>query len=100
MPKKVLETVPGAAAPLGATWTGDGVNFAIFSEHATAVTLCLFDEAEVETRIALVECSEHVWHGYIAGLRPGQRYGYRIAGPYDPAAGHRFNPSKLLLDPY
>ncbi|MDO8433011.1 MAG: glycogen debranching protein GlgX [Candidatus Binatus sp.] len=100
MPKKNHEPLPGAHAPLGATWDGAGVNFAIFSEHAAGVTLCLFDDADAETRIALADRIEHVWHAYIEGLHPGQRYGYRVAGAYDPAAGHRFNPAKLLLDPY
>ncbi|HEY8514616.1 MAG TPA: glycogen debranching protein GlgX [Candidatus Binatia bacterium] len=90
----------GAPAPLGATWDGEGVNFAIYSENATAVELCLFDEASNETRIALRERTGFVWHGYVPGLRPGQRYGYRVHGPYDPARGHRFNPAKLLIDPY
>ena len=103
MPKSNVESLPGVPSPLGATWDGKGVNFAIFSEHATGVTLCLYDDAtpDAETgRIRFVECTEHVWHAYLPGLRPGQRYGYRLSGPYDPAAGHRYNPAKLLLDPY
>src|SRR5216684_1959595 len=103
MPKSNFESLPGLPSPLGATWDGAGVNFAIFSEHATTVMLCLFDDGadDVEAaRIPFVECTEHVWHAYIPGLRPGQRYGYRVSGRYDPAAGHRFNPAKLLLDPY
>jgi isoamylase len=92
----------GEATPLGATWDGIGVNFAIFSAHATKVELCLFDEkGRVETdKIFLPCCTNQVWHGHIRGLRPGQHYGYRVHGPYEPAAGHRFNPHKLVLDPY
>jgi isoamylase len=88
--------------PLGATWTGAGVNFALFSEHATGVELCFFDkpgEPEV-TRVRLPERNEHVWHGFFPEVRPGQLYGYRVEGPYEPEKGHRFNPNKLLLDPY
>src|SRR5712691_9286150 len=94
---------PGAPYPLGATWDGSGVNFALFSEHATAVDLCLFDGGERAReidRIRLTEQTDQVWHVYLPEARPGQRYGYRVYGPYDPAAGHRFNPAKLLLDPY
>jgi len=92
---------PGAPAPLGATWDGEGVNFALFSAHATAIELCLFDDADVETaRVPLVERDQGVWHAYLPDARPGQRYGYRVHGPYDPARGHRFNPAKLLVDPY
>jgi glycogen operon protein len=94
---------PGLSYPLGATWTGQGVNFALFSEHATRVQLCLFDSSE-DTRpareIDLLEQTDMVWHGFIRGLTPGQIYGYRVHGPYDPANGHRFNPAKVLLDPY
>ncbi|MEJ7583252.1 MAG: glycogen debranching protein GlgX [Acidimicrobiales bacterium] len=89
---------PGRAFPLGATWDGDGVNFSLFSEHATAVVLCLFDD-DAETQIDVLECTAHNWHCYVLGLAPGQRYGYRVHGPYDPERGHRFNPAKLLLDP-
>ena len=91
----------GHPFPLGATFDGDGVNFAVFSEHATRVTLCIFDAegAEVEI-ITLPEREGHVWHGYIPGMRPGQEYGYRMHGPYKPEEGHRFNPYKLLIDPY
>ncbi|PMR73227.1 glycogen debranching protein GlgX [Billgrantia endophytica] len=88
--------------PLGATWDGLGVNFALFSVHATKVELCLFDESgtrEVE-HIELPEYTDEVWHGYLPDARPGQLYGYRVHGPYAPEAGHRFNPHKLLLDPY
>ena len=89
--------------PLGATWDGVGVNFAIFSEHATRVELCLFDsvDAEVESlTIPLPEQTDMVWHGYLPDVQPGQLYGYRVHGPYAPHAGHRFNPHKLVLDPY
>jgi len=95
--------LPGRPYPLGATWDGLGVNFAIFSENAKRVELCLFDliGAEAEsTRIALPESTDMVWHGYLPNVRPGQIYGYRVHGPYEPEAGHRFNPHKLLLDPY
>ena len=92
----------GLPYPLGATWDGKGVNFALFSAHATGVELCLFDAEgahEVE-RIALPEYTDEVWHVYVRNLAPGTIYGYRVHGPYDPKAGHRFNPNKLLLDPY
>jgi glycogen operon protein len=89
----------GRPYPLGATWDGSGVNFAVFSENAQAVELCLFDGAR-ETRVPITEQTEHVWHVYLPEARPGLRYGYRIQGPWDPAAGHRFNAAKLLLDPY
>jgi glycogen operon protein len=88
--------------PLGATWDGRGTNFALFSANATKVELCLFDRSgrrEIE-RIALPERSDDVWHGYLSYVSPGQLYGYRVHGPYEPSAGHRFNPHKLLLDPY
>jgi glycogen operon protein len=93
---------PGAPYPLGATWDGLGVNVALFSEHATRVVLCLFDaEGRREVaRLDLPECTDGVWHGYLPGAMPGLVYGYRVHGPYDPRAGHRFNPHKLLLDPY
>ena len=87
---------------LGATWTGEGTNFAIFSAHAERVELCLFDEKsgeEVE-RITLPEYTNEIWHGYLPGVGPGTLYGYRVHGPYEPENGHRFNPNKLLLDPY
>ena len=92
----------GLPHPLGATWDGEGVNFALFSAHATRVELCLFDdtgEREV-ARIELPEFTDEIWHGYVPGVRPGSIYGYRVHGPYDPANGHRFNPNKLVLDPY
>lgn len=93
---------PGSDAPLGATWDGHGVNFALYSEHATRVELCLFDEAgrkEVQ-RLEVRWNTEGVWHCYLPEARPGFVYGFRVHGPYDPARGHRFNPNKLLLDPY
>src|SRR5688572_28886908 len=93
---------PGNAGPLGATWDGEGVNFALFSEHAEKVELCLFDaqgRCEIE-RIVLRECTDQVWHCYLPDARPGLTYGYRVHGPYKPEEGHRFNPNKLLLDPY
>ena len=91
----------GDPYPLGATWDGSGVNFALFSEHATAVELCLFDEnGSAERRIPMQDQTDQVWHAYLPDGRPGLRYGYRVSGPYDPSAGHRFNPAKLLLDPY
>ncbi len=90
----------GTFHPLGATWDGRGVNFALFSEHATGVDLCLFDAAGVETRVAVPWRSLHVWHVFVPGLGPGQRYGWRVHGPFAPHEGHRFNPNKLLMDPY
>jgi len=92
----------GTPFPLGATWNGNGVNFALFSAHATKVELCLFDETgqhEIE-RIELPEYTDEVWHVFVPNLRPGAVYGYRVHGPYEPEKGHRFNPNKLLLDPY
>src|SRR5688572_29841248 len=94
---------PGQPYPLGATWTGLGVNFAIFSAHGARVELCLFDTPDATARSACVPLPEHtdmVWHGYLPDVRPGQLYGYRVHGPYDPAAGQRFNPHKIVLDPY
>jgi isoamylase len=92
----------GAPLPLGATWDGKGVNFALFSAHATAVDLCLFERTgRRETdRIRLPRRTDQVWHVYVEGLCPGQLYGYRVDGPYEPQRGHRFNPHKLLIDPY
>ena len=86
--------------PLGASYDGAGVNFALYSQVAQKVELCLFDEHDVETRIEMTEQNSYVWHNYIPGLQPGQRYGYRVYGPYDPMHGLRCNPNKLLLDPY
>ncbi len=94
---------PGSPYPLGATWDGLGVNFALFTQSATRVELCLFDSAEAtaeSARLELPEQTDQVWHGYLPAARPGQLYGYRVHGPYDPRAGHRFNPHKVLLDPY
>ena len=93
---------PGEPYPLGATWDGKGVNFALFSENAERVELCLFDEEGwLETeRIVLPEYTDQIWHGYLPDARPGQLYGYRVHGPYDPRNGHRFNANKLLIDPY
>jgi glycogen operon protein len=91
---------PGSPYPLGASYDGGGTNFAIFSEHAERVQLCLFDDDGNETSVDLPEREALVWHGYLPRVVPGQRYGYRVHGPYDPANGLRYNPSKLLLDPY
>ncbi len=92
----------GQPLPLGATFDGKGVNFALFSAHASGVELCLFDQTgrREMNRVRLPGRSNQIWHGYIAGLAPGQLYGYRVHGPYDPNRGHRFNPHKLLIDPY
>jgi isoamylase len=99
MPIKVL---PGSPYPQGATWDGTGVNFALYSESATRVDLCLFDTATSDQHdtIELHECTGHVWHCYLPGLTIGQLYGYRIHGPYEPEKGLRFNPAKLVIDPY
>jgi len=91
---------PGTAYPLGATYDGTGTNFALFSEAADRVELCLFADDGTETRVRLPERDAFVWHGYLLNIGPGQRYGYRVTGPYEPADGNRCNPSKLLLDPY
>src|SRR5579863_186469 len=93
---------PGRPYPLGATWDGEGVNFAIFSEHAEKIELCFFDETgrrEIR-RVTLPEQTDQVWHCYLPEARPGLSYGYRVYGQYDPSHGLRFNPHKLLLDPY
>jgi isoamylase len=98
-----LRTHPGSPYPLGGTWDGEGVNFAVFAEHATRVELCLFDaahDADASSRIALVEHDAFVWHVRLPDVRPGQLYGYRVHGPYAPAEGHRHNPANLLIDPY
>lgn len=98
-----MKVWPGQAHPLGANWDGIGVNFALFSEHAEAVELCLFDspdDKQESARIPLRERTDMVWHGYLPDIRPGQLYGYRVHGPYDPRAGLRFNPAKVLIDPY
>jgi glycogen operon protein len=94
---------PGRPYPLGATWTGSGVNFALFSEYATAVELCLFDAlnpAREIARVPLIDRTDMVWHAFLPDVAPGQLYGYRVTGPWNPAEGHRFNPAKLVLDPY
>jgi glycogen operon protein len=98
-PDKLL---PGIPYPLGATWDGLGINFAVFSANAHRIDLCLFDPAGRRqiARYTLPECTDEVWHGYLPEARPGLIYGYRAHGPYDPQRGHRFNPHKLLLDPY
>ncbi len=95
-----MQLWPGTPYPLGATYDGAGTNFAIFSSVADRVELCLFDPAGKETRAELTEKDAEVWHAYLPGVQPGQRYGFRVHGPYDPSAGHRCNPTKLLLDPY
>jgi isoamylase len=92
---------PGSPFPLGATWNGEGVNFAVYSENATAVDLCLFDsKTNKEKRIRIKEVDNHIWHVFVPTIKPGQLYGYRVYGPYEPQNGHRFNPNKLLIDPY
>jgi len=95
-----MELWPGHPYPLGATYDGAGTNFALFSEVATNVELCLIDDDGKERRIELNEVDGFVWHGYLPSVGPGQRYGYRVHGPFDPAQGHRCNPAKLLIDPY
>ena len=98
----MTDALEGRPTPRGATWDGNGTNFSLFSAHATKVELCLFDatgEKEVE-RISLPEYTDQIWHGYLPRVQPGTPYGYRVHGPYEPEAGHRFNPNKLLLDPY
>jgi isoamylase len=94
------EQWPGKAYPLGATYDGSGTNFAVFSEVAEKVELCLFDADGAESRVTLIEVDGFVWHGFLPAVEPGQRYGYRVHGPYDPSAGQRCNPNKLLIDPY
>ena len=93
--------LPGKPYPLGAKWNGKGTNFAVYSENATGVELCLFDDQnnQIES-LPLEECTAFVWHGFIPGIRPGQHYGYRVHGSWDPAKGLRFNEKKLLVDPY
>ena len=98
-----MQILPGEPYPLGPTWNGAGVNFALFSEHATAVELCLFDAAGAAAeseRLPLPRCTEAVWHGFVPDVQPGQLYGYRVHGPYSPRQGHQFNPHKVSLDPY
>src|SRR3970040_654210 len=93
---------PGTPYPRGTTWDGEGVNFALFSEHAEKVELCIFDDRGRRElrRLAMPERTDQVWHCYLPEARPGMLYGYRVHGPYRPEDGHRFNPHKLLLDPY
>ncbi len=91
---------PGRPVPLGATWDGEGTNFAVWAPDAESVDLCLFDSHDWEVRVALEENTYHIWHGYLPGIGPGQRYGYRIDGPFNAVKGERWNPSKLLNDPY
>lgn len=96
-----LKALPGKPYPLGAQWDGEGVNFAVFSENADCVELCLFDnEGREYTKAKIEEVTHHVWHVYLPEIKPGQLYGYRVYGPYEPEKGHRFNPAKLLIDPY
>ncbi len=98
-----IKTWLGKPYPLGATWQGNGVNFALYSEHATGVDLCLFDDidAPAETiRVRMTEQSDEVWHVFLPEVEPGQLYGYRVHGPYEPERGDRFNSAKLLIDPY
>ena len=94
------EVWPGRPFPLGPEWDGNGTNFSLFSENADRVELCLFDEHGAEERVEARERTAFNWHCYLPGVGPGTRYGYRVHGPYDPAAGKRFNPAKLLIDPY
>jgi glycogen operon protein len=91
---------PGNPYSLGANWDGKGTNFALYSENATKVELCLFDSQNKETRVSLTEVQNYVWHGYLPDIHPGQHYGFRVHGLYDPEEGHRFNANKLLIDPY
>ena len=100
MPPATPRVRPGEPFPLGATWDGGGTNFSIFSEVATRVELCLFDEHGNQASINLPERTAFCWHGYLRGIGPGQRYGFRVHGPWEPAQGHRCNPAKLLMDPY
>ena len=95
-----MEIWPGHPFPLGPRWDGQGTNFAIFSENAERVELCLFDAEDRETRVELEQRTAFIWHCYLPGIRSGQLYGYRVHGAYDPATGRRFNPHKLLIDPY
>lgn len=99
---RAFEIRAGYSHTLGANYDGEGVNFAIFSAHAERVELCLYDpsgEHEI-ARLELPEYTDEIWHGYVPKLQPGALYGYRVYGPYDPENGHRFNPNKLLIDPY
>src|SRR5665213_3107776 len=100
MSENPIEVWPGTPYPLGATYDGAGTNFAVVSEVAESIELCLFDDDDTEMRISLPEYDAFVWHGYLPAVSPGQRYGFRVHGPYNPAQGQRCNPNKLLLDPY
>src|SRR3954463_5412067 len=91
---------PGDPAPLGASWNGEGTNFALWAPAAESVDVCLFDDDGDEHRVELEEVTYHVWHGYVPRVGPRQHYGFRVDGPYDPSSGARWNPSKLLADPY
>src|SRR5690606_25735724 len=97
---RMFRTLPGVPYPLGASLDAEGVNFALFSENATRVELCLFDESDTETRLEVHHRTAFVWHVYVPEVRAGMRYGYRVHGPYDPERGLRFNPNVVLLDPY
>ncbi|MGE3459671.1 MAG: glycogen debranching enzyme GlgX, partial [Kofleriaceae bacterium] len=96
----MLRVRPGSPSPLGATWDGNGTNFALYSEGATGVELCLFDDDERERRVQVQQRTELVWHVFVEGVGPGQLYGYRVDGPWEPQAGLRFNAGNVLLDPY
>ncbi|EHQ26309.1 glycogen debranching protein GlgX [Mucilaginibacter paludis] len=95
-----IKMYSGKPFPLGSTWDGEGVNFAIYSENATKIELCLFDADKETARLELRESTNQIWHCYLPDAKPGQLYGYRVSGPYEPQNGHRFNPNKLLIDPY
>ncbi len=95
-----MRALPGRPSPLGATFNGRGVNFALYSENATGVEVCLVDANGGETRLPMRERTGFTWHCFIPSVRPGQMYGYRVSGPYEPSRGLRFNPNNLLLDPY
>ena len=95
-----MKVWPGRPFPLGAIWDGEGTNFSLFSEHAEHVELCLFDGDDNETSVPLTERTAFNWHGYLPEVGPGQRYAYRVHGPWAPESGHRFNSHKLLIDPY
>src|SRR6202044_381688 len=95
-----VDALPGSDLSVGAHWDGEGTNFSLFSEDAEGVELCLFDEQGAERRLALTARTGFQWHAYLPGIGPGQRYAYRVHGPWAPESGHRFNPDKLLLDPY
>src|ERR1044072_2515201 len=98
-----MKIYPGSPYPLGATWDGKGVNFALFADNATGVELCLFDNehSQKESRsIVITERTHQIWHVYVPDCKPGELYGYSVKGPYEPANAHRFNPQKVLIDPY